>query len=86
MTSQGLALAFNGGIRPHPQVGGSFGSFLKGASNFVKDNHLISNGAKIASVLGVPHAGTVGAVAKSVGLGKKKKKMSGKGKKTKGKK
>jgi len=47
---------------------GLFGDIAK----FLKKHKVISRGADIAGILGVPHAGTVGKAARTAGYGKQK--------------
>jgi hypothetical protein len=66
----GIALMYNGGTTP--QTGGSFGSFMKKANKFLKDNKVISKVAGVASDLGVPKADVIGKYAGKMGYGKKR--------------
>jgi hypothetical protein len=81
LTQQGIAAIYNGTM-PMPQRGGSFGSFVKGANNFLHKTHLVSGLANVASIAGVPGASVVGQASKAVGYGKKRKQAGGKKKKT----
>ncbi|EGG19727.1 hypothetical protein DFA_00305 [Cavenderia fasciculata] len=53
------------------QHGDGFGDWFKKAYNFVKDNKLVSRGAKALGDAGVPYAGKIGEVADKLGYGHK---------------
>jgi len=62
--------------RPRRRLrGGSFWTKLKkfglNANKWLRKNKIISNSAKIAKLVGVPHAGIIGAAASMGGYGKR---------------
>jgi len=61
---------------PNQQYGGFS---LADINNVLRKSKIISRGAAILHKAGVPYAGKIGAVAKTLGYGKKKRK-AGKGK------
>lgn len=52
------------------KIVGNVGKALKTAHDFIKGEKIISKGADIAEILGVPYASTVGKVARVAGYGK----------------
>lgn len=49
---------------------GNVGKAFKSAHDFIKGEKLVSKGADIAEILGVPYASTVGKVARVAGYGR----------------
>ena len=73
LAGNGLRLAGNG-RRRRGQRGAGFWSFLKKAHNWIKQNKVISRGAKFLGSTGlVPQAGTIGTAAGTLGYGRRRR-------------
>jgi len=59
--------------RRRRQRGEGLGDILRKVHNFVKSNRLISRAASALSTAGVPHAGTIGTIARTAGYGRRKR-------------
>lgn len=74
-------------IPPNQQYGAGIGDVVRSANKFLRKHKIISKGAEIASLLGVPGASHVRSISSTLGYGRKKKKtgtrrrkkMSGRG-------
>ena len=63
--------------RRRRQKGGSIGSWLKRAHDFIKKHKLISRIGSVLGSAGVPYAGSVGSVAGKLGYGRRRRMGSG---------